>query len=51
MTQTSKPTKTEVRSWMCQRQVERRPPPSLEEIRRQLGWHMVEAAREMNRSR
>ena len=52
MPQTSKPTPQAVRSWMHQRQEENRPPPSLEEIRRQLGWHMVEAEREnTNRSK
>ena len=52
MTQTSKPERQVVRSWMHQRQEENRPPPSLEEIRRQLGWNMVEAEREnTNRSK
>ena len=45
MKQTSKPDRQVVRSWMHQRQEENRPPPSLEEIRRQLGWHLVEAGR------
>lgn len=52
MTQTSKPTNQAVRNWMLQRQAERSVPPSLEEVRRQLGWGLVEAARETtNRSK
>jgi len=47
MTHTSKPDREVVRSWMRERQVERVPPPSPEEVRRQLGWHMVEPEREM----
>jgi hypothetical protein len=47
MTQTSKPSNQQVRSWMQQRQVDRTPPPAPEEIRRQLGWGLVEAEREM----
>lgn len=45
MSQTSKPTNEQVRSWMRQRQVDRTPPPAPDEIRRQLGWGLVEAAR------
>lgn len=49
---TSKPTVAQVRSWMQQRQVDRSPPPSLEEVGRQLGWELVAAEREMtNQSR
>jgi hypothetical protein len=52
MTQTSKPSNQQVRSWMQQRQAERRPPPTPEEIRKQLGWGLVEAQREeTNRSK
>jgi len=32
------PTKHLVRAWLERRAREQRPPPSLEEIRRQLGW-------------
>lgn len=39
--QANHPTKEQVRSFMQQRQVERKPPPSPEEIRRQLGWAML----------
>jgi hypothetical protein len=45
MTQTTRPPKQEVRSYMAQRRESREPPPSPEEIRRQLGWNLVEAAR------
>jgi len=52
MTQTTKPAVQAVRQWMHQRQEEKRPPPSLEEIRRELGWKMVESEREnTNRSK
>lgn len=52
MTQTSKPSNQQVRNWMHQRQADRSPPPSLEEVRRQLGWGLVEAQRGMtNRSK
>ena len=34
------PTKEEVRRYMQQRQAERRPPPDLKQIRRQLGWEL-----------
>ncbi|MBI3229689.1 MAG: hypothetical protein HYZ45_05775 [Burkholderiales bacterium] len=35
------PTKETVRLYMQQRQAERRPPPDLQSIRRQLGWELV----------
>jgi len=47
MPQTSKPSNEQVRSWMRQRKVERTPPPAPEQIRRELGWQLVEAQREM----
>jgi hypothetical protein len=34
------PSKEQVRAYMAAREVARRPPPSPEEIRRQLGWHL-----------
>ena len=46
MQQTTKPSNQQVRSRMQQRQEQNGPPPSPEEIRRQLGWHMVEAEHE-----
>lgn len=45
MKQTSSPDKEVVRNWLQQRQVQSGPPPSPEEIRRQLGWDLVEAER------
>ena len=41
MTQTTKPDKQTVREWMQKRFEEEDEPPSLEEIRRQLGWHLI----------
>lgn len=38
------PTPQQVRDWMKQRQVEHKPPPSMEEIRRQLGWKLTQSA-------
>ncbi len=49
MTQTSKPDRQQVRSWMQQRQADRTPPPAPEQIRMELGWKMVEAERETSR--
>jgi hypothetical protein len=51
MTQTIKPSNQQVRNWMQQRQAERKPPPAPDQIRRELGWQMVEAERETNRSK
>ena len=34
------PTKEQVRAYMAAREMARRPPPSPEEIRRQLGWRL-----------
>jgi hypothetical protein len=52
MTQTTHPEKEMVRSYMAQRREAQEPPPSPEEIRRQLGWNLVEAECEMtNRSK
>jgi hypothetical protein len=41
ITLTTKPTPAEVRQWMQQRQVERAPLPTPAEIRRMLGWHLL----------
>jgi hypothetical protein len=50
--QTSKPSNEQVRNWTQQRQVQRTPPPAPEQIRRELGWVLVDAAREKtNRGR
>jgi hypothetical protein len=35
-----KPSKEEVRVWLLQRQLERTPPPSIQQIRRELGWDL-----------
>ena len=51
MTQTTKPSNQQVRSWMHQRQADRTPPPAPEQIRTELGWKMVEAERETNRGK
>ena len=51
MTQTTKPSNQQVRSWMQQRQADRTPPPSPDQIRMELGWRMVEAERETTRSK
>lgn len=45
MTQTTHPSKEQVREFMARRREERRPPPSPERIREELGWHLIEAAR------
>jgi hypothetical protein len=37
--------KQKARNWIEQRKQERGPPPSQEEIRRQMGWDLVEQAR------
>jgi hypothetical protein len=39
--QTTHPTKEQVRAYMAAREAARRPPPPPEEIRRQLGWRLV----------
>ena len=45
MDPTARPTKEQVREYMERRQVAHKPPPSRDEIRRQLGWDLVEMAR------
>jgi hypothetical protein len=42
MASTNKPNKQAVRDYMDSRTHEEDPPPTLEEIRRQLGWHLVQ---------
>lgn len=46
MTQTTKPDKRMVRDWMDRRTHEHEPPPSPEDIRRELGWTICEAERD-----
>jgi hypothetical protein len=41
MATATKPTKFEVRSWMQQRQSTPTPPPSPDQIRRELGWNLI----------
>jgi hypothetical protein len=45
MSTLKKPAKEQVRAFMQQRQKERSAPPTPEEIRRQLGWELIEAQR------
>jgi hypothetical protein len=42
MFQSHKPTREQVREWLRQEVNQRRPPPDPLEIRRQLGWSLVE---------
>jgi hypothetical protein len=51
MTQTTHPSKEQIREFMAQRQAHPAPPPRPEEIRRQLGWHLIQAERETTRAR
>lgn len=44
MTQQKHPTKQQIRQYLEARRAERCPPPSMQEIRRQLGWEMLRAA-------
>jgi hypothetical protein len=46
MTQVTHPTPQQVREYLARRIKEHTPPPSLEEIRRQLGWTLIEAERQ-----
>lgn len=41
MTQITHPSKEAVRTYMAQRQKERTPPPTPEQVRRELGWGLV----------
>lgn len=41
MTAVTHPTPLQVRQWMQQRQVERKPLPTPAEIRQQLGWNLL----------
>ena len=40
MTQAGKPVKEKVREWLRREISERRPPPDIREIRRNLGWEV-----------
>jgi hypothetical protein len=51
MTDTTHPTKETVRAYMERRtHAPLDPPPTPEEIRRQLGWHLIPANRQPDRS-
>lgn len=41
----SNPTKQQVRQYIEKRSESRKPPPSVKEIRRQLGWELAEMTR------
>ncbi|MES2259317.1 MAG: hypothetical protein V4724_12390 [Pseudomonadota bacterium] len=41
-----KPSKQQVRDWLRQRRTENQAPPDSEQIRRELGWCLTQAARE-----
>jgi hypothetical protein len=45
MPQPIHPTKQEVREYMERRVEAHKPPPAMDEIRRQLGWHLIEQER------
>lgn len=51
MVNTVKPTKEQVREYMERRQEQHQPPPTQEEIRRQLGWDLIEMERAEQRHR
>lgn len=38
---TTKPTQQQLRAYLYARHKEKTPPPSIEEVRRQLGWGLV----------
>ena len=43
MSEQTKPTKEQVHNYMARRLAEHTPPPSMQEIRRQLGWELSKA--------
>lgn len=51
MPEYTKPSKETVRHWLHEQVKERKPPPSQKEIRRQLGWELMEMARNKTFSR
>ncbi len=51
MTQTTKPDKQQVRDWQLARTQQHTPPPSLEDVRRELGWTLIDAERRERRRR
>jgi hypothetical protein len=51
MVKTVKPSKEQVREYMERRQAQHKPLPTREEIRRQLGWELIEKERDERRRR
>jgi hypothetical protein len=51
MYQPNKPCREQVREWLRQEVAQHRPPPDPKEIRRQLGWDLVELERDDCRRR
>jgi len=49
MVKTAKPTKEQIREYLSRRRAEHKPPPSCEEIRRELGWDPIETERDPGR--
>jgi hypothetical protein len=45
MAQFTQPSKQDVRAYLKQRIESRKPPPDMKEIRRNLGWELIEMAR------
>jgi hypothetical protein len=44
-TSSKQPTKEAVRNWLKQEIAQHRPPPPLKQIRRELGWNLIETQR------
>lgn len=42
-----KPTKEQVREYLAERQRAHQPPPEINEIRKKIGWHLVQAIRKI----
>lgn len=51
MIQTIKPDKHQVRNWQRERAQQRTPPQKPEDVRRELGWNLLEAERRERRQR
>ncbi len=51
MTQADKPVKEKVREWLRREISERRPPPDIDEIRRNMGWEETPASKDNRRER
>jgi hypothetical protein len=47
--QTNKPSQQQLRSYLAARRESNTPPPSASEIRRQLGWGLVQSVRDTGR--